>query len=63
MVDFETRVNRTVQTDAHGQYGDRQVRVATRVGRSEQRYGRTELTCEKNRENEYKKKKKNYLFG
>lgn len=44
MVDFKTRVNRAVQTDAHGQYEDRQVRVAARVGRGDQRYRRTKLT-------------------
>lgn len=45
MVDFESRINGAVETDAHGQYGHGQVRVAARVGRRDQRYRRPELTC------------------
>lgn len=44
MVDFESRVYGAVESDAHGQYGHGQVRVAARVGREYQRYRRAELT-------------------
>lgn len=46
MVDFESRINGSVESHAHGENSHCQVRVAACVGRKYERYRRTKLTCE-----------------